>query len=300
MIMNKHGNVLICLLALFIAACGTTLVVQAYAISPLHQSHRFPNSRLITTSSPLTITKAAVEDGSINENDRTSAKYHLIWSEKFGKRMLTSTVVWMMVHYIFAKKLEKILFSTPKIVLPLLSSSCCAIQLLINTISGIGCAGFNTYLGPIRPILLPVLLLSTWKLLSQRSLEWTIISLLLAFLPEMVDVWNKIRQIQQKQSYIDDFSTSLPISAKLRLNCPTMGCVACVNKIDSSIRQCKFSSANIKEETSWLTNGSEKGGMAEMMIQGKNNDEIDDVVKEVMSALEKAGFKCTVKSLIFR
>ena len=37
--------------------------------------------------------------------------------------------------------------------LSLLSSSCCALQLLLNAFS-LGCAGFNTYLGPLRPFFL--------------------------------------------------------------------------------------------------------------------------------------------------
>jgi hypothetical protein len=38
-------------------------------------------------------------------------------------------------------------------VLGLLSSSCCALQLLLNLFS-FGCAGFNTILGPLRPFLM--------------------------------------------------------------------------------------------------------------------------------------------------
>ena len=38
-------------------------------------------------------------------------------------------------------------------VVGLLSSSCCALQLVLNAFS-VGCAGFNTVLGPLRPYLL--------------------------------------------------------------------------------------------------------------------------------------------------
>ena len=156
-------------------------------------------------------------------------------------------------------------------------------------------------LGPIRPVLLPLLLFSTYKLLPQRSVGWTIISLFLAFLPELVDIWNTIRSKhwQQKHSQDNDsmnHAVMYPITAKLTLDCPSMGCVACVNKIDTSIRQSK-SSDNIREETSWLTDGSAKGGMAELTISAESNDAINVIVDEVVAAVEDAGFQCKVKRL---
>mmetsp|Transcript_24060 Transcript_24060/g.51021 ORF Transcript_24060/g.51021 Transcript_24060/m.51021 type:complete len:366 (+) Transcript_24060:109-1206(+) len=258
-----------------------------------------------------------------------SAKYHLVWSPNFWKKMAISTTLWAILRYLFVKNsisfgLEKILFShdmhachgepaaaaangilrvlQTSIVLPLLSSSCCAIQLIINAISGWGCAGFNTYLGPIRPILLPILLFSTWKLLPQRSLGWTIISLFLAFLPELVDIWNTNRSQQWQQKHDNSNeqsisnSSSFPITAKLRLDIPTMGCVACVNKVDTSIRQCK-SAANIRGEKSWLTDSSAKGGLAELSILANTNEEVDAIAEEVVTAVKDAGFQCDVESL---
>ena len=98
--------------------------------------------------------------------------------------------------------------------------------------------------GPIRPVLLALLLMSTWKLhVTGRSLGWTVVSLLLAFLPELVDIWNTNRTQQWQRSdmnpggnYDEKAATSLsslPIDAKVRLTIPTMGCVACVNKVDT-------------------------------------------------------------------
>eukprot|EP00579_Thalassiosira_antarctica_P027299 CAMPEP_0202026346 /NCGR_PEP_ID=MMETSP0905-20130828/58659_1 /ASSEMBLY_ACC=CAM_ASM_000554 /TAXON_ID=420261 /ORGANISM="Thalassiosira antarctica, Strain CCMP982" /LENGTH=222 /DNA_ID=CAMNT_0048589533 /DNA_START=321 /DNA_END=986 /DNA_ORIENTATION=- len=220
--------------------------------------------------------------------------------------------LWFIVQYTLKKNtvnLEKLLFAHDNlhachgqpnafqrifptaVLLPLLSSSCCAIQLIINALSGWGCAGFNTYLGPIRPILLPMLLFSTWTLLPQRSLGWTIISLFLGFLPELVDIWNTTRSQQWQQKHKDmqlssTSSSPLPVAAKLRLDIPTMGCVSCVNKVDTSIRQCK-SAANIREETSWLTDdGSAKGGVAELSIMARTNEEVDAIAQEVVTAVK--------------
>jgi hypothetical protein len=73
-----------------------------------------------------------------------------------------------------------------------------------------------------------------------------------------------------------------------------MGCVACVNKVDSSIRDCVFSS-NIRQEKSWLKDG--KGGVAELMISVHNNEDIDVIVEEVKRAVGDAGFLCEVDSI---
>ena len=98
-------------------------------------------------------------------------KYHLLWSPNFWKKMIVGAVFWFFIQF-FSKKIfhfdelpffhvtfchgETSSLSTKyefqrmistAVVLPLLSSSCCAIQLIINAISGWGCAGFNKYLG---------------------------------------------------------------------------------------------------------------------------------------------------------
>jgi len=132
--------------------------------------------------------------------------------------------------------------------------------------------------------------------MPHRSVGWTIFSLLVTFLPELVDVLNttRSRRWQAKTNV-----SALPLSAKLLLNCPTMGCVACVNKVDTSIRQSK-SAANIIEETSWLTDSTTKGGMAELTIRGRTEDEIKEIVDEVVAVLGNAGFQCSVDTLAYR
>lgn len=235
---------------------------------------------------------------------QTADKYHLIWSPAFWKKAAVSTIIYKSIQLLLASKTN--LSSVGRIsschqskvtalVLPLLSSSCCAIQLIINALSGWGCAGFNTVLGPVRPFLLPLLLLSTWNLLPQRSLGWTAVSLFLAFLPELVFVFNSLERNQWKKQK----ETSLPknaVTAKIQLAIPTMGCIACVNKIDTSIRQCD-SAASITQERSWLTEGSGKGGMAELKISAQSTEDIDVVIQNVVTAIKNAGFECKTKSL---
>jgi hypothetical protein len=89
---------------------------------------------------------------------KNNAKYHLVWSQNFLKKMVLSMAGWWLLQYTVIMISSRISVDgmpchVPTserwqgVVLPLLSSSCCAIQLVINAISGWGCAGFNTYLG---------------------------------------------------------------------------------------------------------------------------------------------------------
>ncbi len=126
-------------------------------------------------------------------------------------------------------------------------------------------------------------------------------SLSLAFLPELVDVSNANRSkqwrlIRDDGKHDTGDNSSITVEAKLTLNIPTMGCVACVNKVDASIRGCN-SAYRIKEETSWL-NGAKDGGAAELTIMGETNEEIDRIVKEVVASVKLAGFRCDVESLL--
>jgi len=78
--------------------------------------------------------------------------------------------------------------------LGLLSSSCCAVQLILNALS-LGCAGFNTALGPSRPMFMCFTFyaqVASWSVAYNRPWIWsqtfigTIISVTLCFLPEVL------------------------------------------------------------------------------------------------------------------
>jgi copper chaperone CopZ len=125
--------------------------------------------------------------------------------------------------------------------LPLLASACCLLQLVLNALS-VGCAGFNKHLGPVRPYFVSLLLyLSIVEYYSGSSrrrplqllLRWTI-----ALLPELLFAWNNNnnRMIVRKQrprnnNAVDDQRTTTTI----RLEVPTMGCVACINAIQNAV-----------------------------------------------------------------
>jgi len=94
---------------------------------------------------------------------------HLVWGPQFGVRFAGSLLLCGVLllgaqqhppsHASLQRLLHRLsssLSSAPAwTTLGLLSSSCCAAQLVLNTFS-IGCAGFNTLLGPLRPLLLAV------------------------------------------------------------------------------------------------------------------------------------------------
>lgn len=281
-------------------------VVSAFALKH-HPQNLLSTRGAQTLSNPSTSNFSSTERYISNDDDQSSniavskansIKYHLIWSQHFWKKTIVSTIIILLldkrIPLYFAKPCHQSRITA--VALPLLSSSCCAIQLLINALSGWGCAGFNSVLGPVRPILLSLLLFSTWKLSSQRPIGWTILSLFLSLLPELVHTFNLIKTTQWKKRQISFQNTDV-VTAKLQLAIPGMGCVACVNKIDASIRQCK-SATRIAQEKSWL-NAPEmgKGGMAELIISASSDEEVDDVVKSVISAIRDAGFECQKESL---
>lgn len=289
--------------ALLVALPMATAFANPFPFLPQKLLNNPPSTAFIST------TKRFINSNSNNVEvkgpKQTIDKYHLIWSPSFWKKAAMATIIYKSIQLLLASRIN--LSSAGRIsschqskitalVLPLLSSSCCAVQLVINALSGWGCAGFNTVLGPVRPLLLPLLLLSTWNLLPQRSLGWTALSLFLAFLPELMYIFNSIARNRWKKQNNDTSLQNNALTANIQLAIPTMGCIACVNKIDTSIRQCE-SAASITQEKSWLTEGPGKGGMAELKISGQSTEDIDKVIQNVVTAIENAGFECKTERL---
>lgn len=127
--------------------------------------------------------------------------------------------------------------------LSLLSSSCCALQLLLNLMS-VGCAGFNRVLGPIRPLLLSIttiLQLSMWRVaLSQPwqipyAAGASVLTATLTFLPELIDVLNRARSARLAAAGVATAGDGLAAADQyeVQLALPSIGCTACVSKITS-------------------------------------------------------------------
>ena len=122
-------------------------------------------------------------------------------------------------------------------VLSLLSSSCCVIQLALNMLS-VGCAGFNSILGPARPFFLACALHARVLLrraavaapgvdprVRQMNVYGGALAVAVAFAPEAVALVARLRR--RNSDVAGAFS--------LTLDLPTMGCVACVDAVSRAI-----------------------------------------------------------------
>ena len=168
----------------------------------------------------------------------------------------------------------------------LLSSSCCALQLLLNLLS-VGCAGFNTILGPMRPTLLAVALwmqaLSLWTRKSLLPTRATSISLLLSFLPELLAIWTKWTTTKAHAS-----TTTLEHSngnlITIQLN--TMGCMSCVNKVSSVLE----AEAQVERFSVSL----EQGQATVVLDQTEDSSSKTSTIDRILQNLIKAGFPASL------
>ena len=123
--------------------------------------------------------------------------------------------------------------------LSLLSSSCCVIQLALNMLS-VGCAGFNSILGPARPFFLACALHARVLLrraavtspgvdprVRQMNVYGGALAVAVAFAPEAVALVAKLRRRR---------SSDVAGAASLTLDLPSMGCVACVDAVSRAVR----------------------------------------------------------------
>ena len=143
-------------------------------------------SRALLSRSPRAAVVLAAASSSNGGGVAPYKKEHLVWEDGFGTRFAGSLLVccavavgaslspgaWLpAAHGAQAALRRQLLRLCHRLewwsALGLLSSSCCALQLLLNSLS-FGCAGFNTVLGPLRPQLLA--LTTTLQLGMWRSL----------------------------------------------------------------------------------------------------------------------------------
>merc|ERR1719174_2540633 len=111
----------------------------------------------------------------------------------------------------------------------LFSSSCCAVQLVLN-IFNIGCAGFNTVLGPWRPVfigLTATLQTAVWAHVYLNPHMWymaavgSVVAFSLSFLPEMLQLFSL------------SYAGSTGRDESLVLHVDGMGCAACTSAVRS-------------------------------------------------------------------
>jgi hypothetical protein len=252
-------------------------------------------------STSLQVAPATV---TFRENGSASSaySYYLLWSPGFATKFALTSLGLTVLHLsgtisqigsLAAKLFESSVGILPSIrpigsniILPLLSSSCCLIQLVINLIVGAGgCAGFNTALGPFRPVFLSLLAFMTF--VSKPGTSVTLFRSALAMLPELVHFWNRFISYWRNRN-VSMLQSKSAATATLLVDIPTMGCVACVNKIDSSLRQC--APQNIQSARTWLDPEQPKGGKTQVNLTFNSEEEMHALKERILLTLEEAGF----------
>ena len=87
-------------------------------------------------------------------------------------------------------------------------------------------------------------------------------------------------------------STDANVCVTVELDIPSMGCVACINKIDSMLSGI----SGVINSRSWLIDDA-KGGRARMVISANSNDDFDEIIKSVVERVASSGFPCTVDTV---
>lgn len=177
--------------------------------------------------------------------------------------------------------------------LPLMSSACCAIQLILNAI-GVGCAGFNTVLGPLRPYFVSILIFKSMKIHSMKQKmdvarfvgTWS-----LALLPEVVHFINN-RRVSKRRMISNGELHGNSKRLLVNLNIPTMGCVACINKIDTTIQNFEHAI-----DGSSKLNSIGKGGTGTVLLECSNDTDAGTITKKLIESLTNAGFPCEIESI---
>lgn len=182
----------------------------------------------------------------------------------------------------------------------LLSSSCCALQLILN-IFNFGCAGFNTYLGPLRPFFLAwticlnarmwqmampnIGLPSTPEYYLPSIIISTSLAAFLSLLPEITDSLNS----RGSSAPLVKMPTNGTVT-EVVLSLEGLGCVACTSAVQGAIQN----AANAQVVT---TNVSLEEKFAKITLLCDEVEAKDRIVPDLISRIVDAGFEATLQSL---
>mmetsp|Transcript_31989 Transcript_31989/g.56559 ORF Transcript_31989/g.56559 Transcript_31989/m.56559 type:complete len:453 (+) Transcript_31989:34-1392(+) len=180
----------------------------------------------------------------------------------------------------------------------LLSSSCCAIQLILNLFN-FGCAGFNTYLGPLRPVFLAwtiTLNVRMWEIAMPNiglptTPEYyltsiiisTVVACFLSLLPE-------ITELKNRGTSLGSAATSAGTAMEVVLSLEGLGCVACVSAVKGALQ----SKANGKVVESTVALEKKE---ARITVVGEEAEVRDSIVPDLITQIQSAGFEATLQSM---
>ena len=185
-----------------------------------------------------------------------------------------------------------------QILLPLFASSCCVIQLFINLVSGIGCMGFNTLLGPVRPFFVSILLFTTISSISVKKYTFLVVSWIITLMPEIVHFINNGFSFRKEGQNVRKISKSMEGSSmqiKYIFKVNNMGCVACINKIESTIKK-KFPQSIHHMNSSLYV--EEKGGEVEIILSSVEEKKKELVSNGIMNVIQESGFECELNAIL--
>ena len=188
-------------------------------------------------------------------------KEHLIWEVGFARRFFLSLTVcaavllaakhsqeaWLQGMVFQARLTGWLMWLSHRMewwsVLGLLSSSCCVLQLLLNVFS-FGCAGFNTWLGPLRPLMLAItvsLQASMWRValtgrgerLLVSATGATALTAALSLLPELLHLYIHRHDASAKRG--GAAAAAAAAGAEMCFRVEGMGCTACTAKVQRTV-----------------------------------------------------------------
>ena len=184
-------------------------------------------------------------------------KEHLIWEAGFARRFCLSLAVcaavllaakhsqeaWLHGMAFQAQLTGWLMWLSHRLewwsVLGLLSSSCCVLQLLLNAFS-LGCAGFNSWLGPLRPLMLAItvsLQASMWRValtgrgerLLMSATGATALTAVVSLLPELLHLYIHRHDASGKRG------VEAEAGAEMCFRVEGMGCTACTAKVQCTV-----------------------------------------------------------------
>jgi copper chaperone CopZ len=113
-------------------------------------------------------------------------------------------------------------------------------------------------------------------------------------MPELVHLWN-VHATGNIQRHADNDREAGKLFTTIEMTIPSMGCVACIKKIDSSMRRC--APDQIEGTKSWLE-PSGKGGRALVRAITSTEQEADRLAQSLVDTVRDAGFQtCSLDSI---
>jgi copper chaperone CopZ len=239
--------------------------------------------------------------------------YYLIWSPGVWKKLVAGTATLVLAHAMSAFLLPSAISSgmpvvaslaqgiaplhslTSNFILPLLASSCCLVQVAMNALS-LGCGGFNTVLGPVRPYFMSVLVYLTFlgwnpaSIMSKPStaLRWIAFTTLrwsVALLPEALDLLNRHGSVERERRSLATAVPTQSFTATVQMDIPSMGCVGCVTSVDGALRGVEgvhYAASSLKN------NGN--GGEAHVRLAGDSEAQVRAIADSLTGVVAGAGF----------